>query len=224
MASDIKLGDDDSITIEGARARVTGDLTVERGLYLGKLAIRAGSTPQYALHDLIPQLLADVEALQAQLAAHQAIRDWNVQPEWRWCDKCRALFYAPGASNGVCPVDKRPHTRNGSSNYHLPHTRSRHGGQPGWRWCDKCQGLFFGQSPTAGRCPATGGEHNRQAASANYFLVAENSARDFTGQNDWRWCRKCEGCFYGPHAPQSTCPAGGPHDGSGSGDYVLDNR
>ena len=74
---------------------------------------------------------------------------------------------------------------------------------------DKCQGLFFGQSPTGGRCPATGGEHNRQAASLAYFLVAENSARDFTGQNDWRWCRKCEGCFYGPHAPQSTCPAGG---------------
>jgi len=64
----------------------------------------------------------------------------------------------------------------------------------------------------------------RQAASFAYFLVAENSARDFTGQNDWRWCRKCEACFYGPQAPQSACPAGGPHDGSGSSDYVIDHR
>ena len=223
MASDIKL-DDDLITLEAPHTRVTGDLTAEKGLYIGKLSVQVGGSPQYALHEIIPELLTTIETLQAQLAAHHAIRDWNVQPGWRWCEKCRALFHGPSRSGGVCPVDKRPHTATGSGDYHLPHTRTRHGGQTGWRWCDNCSGLYYGQSPTAGRCPATGGEHNRQSGSSNYFLVSENSARDFTGQNDWRWCRKCEGCFYGPQAAQSTCPAGGNHDGSASGDYVLDNR
>jgi hypothetical protein len=39
-------------------------------------------------------------------------------------------------------------------------------------------------------------------------------------QRDWRWCRKCHGLFFGGIAGP-VCPAGGPHDGAGSGDYRL---
>lgn len=40
------------------------------------------------------------------------------------------------------------------------------------------------------------------------------------GQDNWRWCRKCQGIYF---AGSSTgaCPAGGGHDHSGSGDYTL---
>ena len=44
---------------------------------------------------------------------------------------------------------------------------------------------------------------------------------DFTvGQDDWRWCHKCQGMFFGGN-PGSHCPAGGPHDSTGSGNYDI---
>lgn len=221
MPSDIILGDDD-ITIEGARLKVRGDLHVATGLYLGTPGVTIGSTSTLvAVHEVVPELLAELGRVRDALDEWQAIRNWNVQGGWRWCNKCRTLVHRGTA--GVCQVDRRPHTHDGSGDYHLPHTRTRHGGQDGWRWCDRCSSLYFGKSATAGRCPA-GGEHNRQASSLAYFLVSENGARDFRGQNDWRWCRLCESLFYGPHAAQSACAGGPRHDGAGSTDYVLDNR
>ena len=223
MPTDIKL-DDASLTLESPVTRATGDLQVDKGLYLGKLAVTMGAAPQYALHELIPQFLARIEQLEQQLAAHHAIRDWSVQPAWRWCEKCQGLFHGgDGRTGGVCPVDARPHTGTSSSNYYLPINRTRHGGQAGWRWCDRCQGLFFSLNASAGRCPA-GGEHSRSSPSSAYFVVTENSARDFIGQHEWRWCKKCEGLFFGPQTPASRCPAGDKHDGSGSSDYILDSR
>jgi CubicO group peptidase (beta-lactamase class C family) len=41
-----------------------------------------------------------------------------------------------------------------------------------------------------------------------------------TTQEGWRWCVKCEGMFYAA-AGKSVCPAGGGHDGSGSGHYHV---
>jgi hypothetical protein len=40
-------------------------------------------------------------------------------------------------------------------------------------------------------------------------------------QDRWRWCHKCQSLFYGPDASQSRCPAGGPHDMTGSYNYSL---
>jgi hypothetical protein len=43
-------------------------------------------------------------------------------------------------------------------------------------------------------------------------------------QNDWRWCNKCQGLFYGGNVATSRCPTGGTHtpaDQSGSFDYIL---
>ena len=40
-------------------------------------------------------------------------------------------------------------------------------------------------------------------------------------QNNWRWCNKCEGLWFGPNAAQSNCPQGGTHSSSGSGNYHL---
>jgi len=39
-------------------------------------------------------------------------------------------------------------------------------------------------------------------------------------QANWRWCRKCQGMFFGGN-PGSVCPAGGTHDPAGSGNYSL---
>ena len=40
-------------------------------------------------------------------------------------------------------------------------------------------------------------------------------------QDNWRWCHKCQGLFFGGNATQGHCPAGGAHDHVGSGDYSL---
>ena len=40
------------------------------------------------------------------------------------------------------------------------------------------------------------------------------------GQHDWRWCNKCQGIYFAQLSP-GVCPAGGTHDVTGSGDYVL---
>jgi hypothetical protein len=40
-------------------------------------------------------------------------------------------------------------------------------------------------------------------------------------EDQWRCCRKCQGLFYGPSQAASRCPAGGGHDGSISGNYVV---
>ena len=40
-------------------------------------------------------------------------------------------------------------------------------------------------------------------------------------QNNWRWCNKCQGLWFGPNAAQSNCPQGGTHSSSGSGNYHL---
>jgi hypothetical protein len=39
-------------------------------------------------------------------------------------------------------------------------------------------------------------------------------------QNGWRWCHKCQGLFFSRHN-LGVCPAGGKHDISESGDYIL---
>jgi hypothetical protein len=92
--------------------------------------------------------------------------------------------------------------------------------QSGWRWCRKCQGLFFGGNPGP-VCPA-GGSHD-SAGSYNYTLVMNSP--DAAGprshkQSDWRWCRKCQGLFFGGN-PDPVCPAGGAHDSAGSYNYTL---
>ena len=40
------------------------------------------------------------------------------------------------------------------------------------------------------------------------------------GQQNWRWCNKCQGLFFGGN-PGPKCPAGGKHDKTGSGNYRL---
>jgi hypothetical protein len=41
------------------------------------------------------------------------------------------------------------------------------------------------------------------------------------GQQDWRWCNKCQGLFFGGNATLGKCPVGGGHDKTGSGNYRL---
>jgi len=90
----------------------------------------------------------------------------------------------------------------------------------GWRWCDQCQGLW--QAAYGGPCPA-GGQHHSGVGSLHYGLWGVNGGElpPLGYQGQWKWCNKCQAMFYGPNQGSSTCPAGGNHDGTVSGDYAL---
>ncbi len=93
--------------------------------------------------------------------------------------------------------------------------------QTGWAWCQRCQGLYFTGNATQGSCPA-GGEHDG-SASGHYLLAqAADPSEHPHGQPQWSWCTKCQGLAYGPGFGSSRCPAGGTHDGAGSGNYTVD--
>jgi extracellular elastinolytic metalloproteinase len=42
-----------------------------------------------------------------------------------------------------------------------------------------------------------------------------------TGQENWRWCHKCQGLYFSGGKSQGVCPAGTTHDHTGSGNYLL---
>jgi hypothetical protein len=42
-----------------------------------------------------------------------------------------------------------------------------------------------------------------------------------TDQPNWLWCNKCQGLCFGGSPTVGPCPAGGSHDHTGSGNYML---
>ncbi|MDM7853464.1 hypothetical protein [Cellulomonas alba] len=93
--------------------------------------------------------------------------------------------------------------------------------QVGWAWCNKCQGLFYNGNTQPTVCPA-GGAHDASGSGAYSVDMNADAGTHAHGQPDWSWCTKCQGLAYGPGFGSSACPAGGTHDGSGSGNYTLD--
>lgn len=93
--------------------------------------------------------------------------------------------------------------------------------QTGWSWCTKCQGLFYSGNTQPTVCPA-GGAHDGSGSGAYSVDMNADAGSHAHGQPDWAWCTKCQGLGYGPGFGSSACPAGGTHDGTGSGNYTLD--
>ncbi|MEA3016168.1 MAG: hypothetical protein QOI38_890 [Sphingomonadales bacterium] len=101
--------------------------------------------------------------------------------------------------------------------------------QTGWKWCSKCNGLFHSRNPAQGRCSG-GGAHVGGASPYALFMEPDGNAPflpripagPWLGQQGWRWCRKCQALYFAGNPASGACPAGGGHDGSGSGHYVID--
>jgi hypothetical protein len=61
-------------------------------------------------------------------------------------------------------------------------------------------------------------------ATAVPLLTAMRPARKespMSPQNDWRWCERCQGLWFGDNSTSGVCPAGGGHSEIGSGNYTL---
>ena len=155
----------------------------------------------------------------APAVADPGIQAWVAQEGWRFCSKCRGLFYLPFGA-GRCPAGGG-HSGSGSFPYFLwyndvamPSTLM----QPEWRWCRKCQGMAYGGFGP-GFCPGLG--RHDHSGSGNYHMWHDVGPLLPGEQDNWRWCRKCQAIFYGPHQAQSWCAESGRHDGSGSFNYMI---
>jgi len=141
----------------------------------------------------------------------------GLQNNWQLCTKCQALVFAGNPSFGNCPAGGL-HT--GTGNYLVPTNASGIIGQDNWRWCNKCQVLSFAGSPSLGPCPG-GGQHDH-SGSADYVLPKKTAALPEYSQDKWKWCKKCQVLAFAGSSSASVCRAGGAHDYTASGDYVLE--
>jgi hypothetical protein len=140
------------------------------------------------------------------------------QSNWRWCWRCEGLWFNDHAGYGRCPRGGG-HTFSGSGNYMVKFAGDGGNGQRDWRWCWRCEGLWFNGNPGYGRCPAGGG--HALSGSGDYRLEMSISNDGPGGQREWRWCWRCEGLWFNGNPYYGTCPAGGGHSYSGSGEYML---
>jgi CubicO group peptidase (beta-lactamase class C family) len=145
----------------------------------------------------------------------------GLQNNWQWCNKCQGLAFAGNANLGQCPAGGL-HNHDGSSNFCLPNGGSvPPGSQNNWRWCNKCEALSFGGSAALGSCSA-GGMHNH-VGSGDYVLAMRGSGGvPQDSQDNWRWCNKCQVLSWAGNASAGACGAGGQHDHTGSGNYMLE--
>jgi hypothetical protein len=143
---------------------------------------------------------------------------------WRFCTKCRGLFYqgsGPGKSKkkkkgkkpadqslGVCPAGGK-HAPRTDLNYVLQFEGSPTNPNlyKNFQKCQKCRGLFANDLGETGVCPA-GGAH----ASGNTFYELW-AGPTVPGMDDaWDECIKCSGLFNYAGGNAGSCPAGGGHE------------
>ena len=146
-----------------------------------------------------------------------ALRADETQGDWRFCDKCHALFYNGFNGYGHCPAGGG-HNPQGY-NFFLPHGSlsampETPKAQINWRYCDKCSGMFWDGLPDKGRCPVGGG-HNAQGFN---FRLPHDLPGSANAQDQWRFCQKCKVMFYDGYPNKGKCPAGGGHAAQG---YVF---
>ena len=133
-----------------------------------------------------------------------------VQTQWRYCDKCHAMFFDGYADKGHCPAGGG-HQAQGFM-FGLPHDiPGTPTAQDNWRYCGKCHSMFYDGFADKGHCAAGGGH----AASGFMFILPHDIPGTATAQNNWRYCGKCHAMFYDGYADKGSCPAGGGHAASG---------
>lgn len=96
--------------------------------------------------------------------------------------------------------------------------------QPNWRWCDNCQGLFYGPGQPTSSCPAGGTHTAAEVSRSGNYSLAHDLPTPPGYQDNWSWCNKCQGLYWGLGVHESSCPAGDRHAApadSGSWNYSL---
>jgi hypothetical protein len=130
--------------------------------------------------------------------------------DWRMCEKCKCLFFAPGIERSDCAAGGRHEFNPATFNFELPHSTPGIAYQGDWRLCTRCTGLFFNGVPgKTGLCPAPVPPVHE--AEESFFLQHTfnvNVPADPQHQADWRFCINCFG-LYSESGGGRGCPANG---------------
>jgi hypothetical protein len=150
----------------------------------------------------------------------------STQSDWRFCQKCQALFYDGYPDKGHC-VGGGGHQAAGYNfmpSYNLPETPTA---QTAWRYCTRCHAMFFDGYPDKGKC-AAGGAHSAQGY---VFVLPHDVPGTPTAQTAWRFCTKCHAMFYDGYQDKGLCQGhplppfvlGGParHGGHEAAGYMF---
>lgn len=160
-------------------------------------------------------LTAGAGGLLGILPAHaQLLSGAGEQANWRFCDKCFAMFYnGPNANVSRCPGGGAHQAQGFLFTLHYDSNRRQpvagRDSQFDWRFCSKCFCMYWdGNATNKGRCPAGGGH---AAYGFMFGLPHDNAANP--GQANWRFCGKCYVLFFDDpkNANKGKCGAGGPH-------------
>ncbi len=96
------------------------------------------------------------------------------QLQWRFCNKCHAMFYNGYPNKGLC-AGGGAHVAQGY-NFALPHdVPGTPNAQTDWRFCNKCQVMFYDGYPHKGQCPGGGGH---VAQGYNFVLRFRGNLED----------------------------------------------
>lgn len=122
------------------------------------------------------------------------------EKDWRFCDKCKCLFFAPEIERSDCAAGGRHQFNPMSLNFALPHGQPSVSYQSDWHRCLHCFGVFFDGDPdNKGVCPAP--VPPLHEAEESFFLThteAQAVPEAPTQQPDWRFCIDCYGLFFEP--------------------------
>jgi hypothetical protein len=137
------------------------------------------------------------------------------QSEWRYCQKCHAMFYDGFGNKGRCQAGGA-HVAQGLNFTLLYGDQNVGAAQTSWRFCDKCYVMFYDGYGDKGSC-ATAGGHSAQGI---VFSLTHSVPGSATAQNNWRYCQKCHAMFYDGYGNKGACSAGGGHLAQGL-NFVL---
>lgn len=192
------------------------DLT-RRGLFKSSLLVGLGAAGLTAASTALTAGVA-----QAANAAAYALTDKDItiaftaQTGWRYCNKCRNLYYSLEGGE-LCAADGGTHTTTSSTVYEVPDQNPYYNVASGsdslvqepWLWCKNCSCLFWGPEESTSWCPELGvngyqQNHDGSASGAYYML---NGA--WTGvtalQAGWRYCYNCKDLYWGGAYTSSKC-------------------
>jgi hypothetical protein len=123
------------------------------------------------------------------------------QADWRFCQKCQALFFDGFPDKGHC-IAGGGHLSQGF-NFNLPYDIAESASaQAAWRFCSKCYEMYYGGLPDNGHCSGGGG-HTAQGFN---FTLPHDIAENANAQSAWRFCQACHAMFYDGFAAKGQCP------------------
>lgn len=154
--------------------------------------------------------------------AHASIKeDHKNQRNWRFCGKCKSLFWDGGDFKGVCPKDQTAHQRLGYEFVLAVEVGEDERSQTNWRFCAKCAGLYFDGYIDKGRCPKDGKGHQ---GAGYHFSLGHGFSETSDRQPKWRFCSQCSILYYDGFDDKGTCPNAPPgrsgHNAAGL-DFAL---